>query len=158
MILYLSVLNERFTFAPVAQLVEHLTFNQGVRSSILRRSTKNRSTIQGASIFYTPAVANFVSFQTSFFLSLFVCTILILTRKNTTKAKDFESLRHRLAERDKFAFLFCSAEQIFLKSFGANSPQAPFKVLLFFMLLRSRTSFAFPLQPSYPYLFATYLS
>ena len=27
-------------FAPVAQLVEHLTFNQGVRSSILRRSTK----------------------------------------------------------------------------------------------------------------------
>ena len=26
--------------APVAQLVEHLTFNQGVRSSILRRSTK----------------------------------------------------------------------------------------------------------------------
>ena len=27
-------------YAPVAQLVEHLTFNQGVRSSILRRSTK----------------------------------------------------------------------------------------------------------------------
>ena len=29
--------------APVAQLVEHLTFNQGVRSSILRRSTKGLS-------------------------------------------------------------------------------------------------------------------
>ena len=27
-------------YAPVAQLVEHLTFNQGVRSSILRRRTK----------------------------------------------------------------------------------------------------------------------
>ena len=29
--------------APVAQPVEHLTFNQGVRSSILRRSTKAKS-------------------------------------------------------------------------------------------------------------------
>ena len=31
-------------YAPVAQLVEHLTFNQGVRSSILRRSTKKSHT------------------------------------------------------------------------------------------------------------------
>ena len=31
---------EKTEYAPVAQLVEHLTFNQGVRSSILRRSTK----------------------------------------------------------------------------------------------------------------------
>ncbi len=30
---------EHYFIAPVAQLVEHLTFNQGVRSSILRRST-----------------------------------------------------------------------------------------------------------------------
>ena len=39
MILYLSA-KIILAFAPVAQLVEHLTFNQGVRSSILRRSTK----------------------------------------------------------------------------------------------------------------------
>ena len=38
MILYFSA--KKLAFAPVAQLVEHLTFNQGVRSSILRRSTK----------------------------------------------------------------------------------------------------------------------
>ena len=43
-------------------------------------------------------------------------------------------------------------------SAGAPKIEAPFKVLLFFILLRSRTSFAFPLQPSYPYLFAPYLS
>ena len=35
-----DIIFRRETNAPVAQLVEHLTFNQGVRSSILRRSTK----------------------------------------------------------------------------------------------------------------------
>ena len=34
-------------YAPVAQLVEHLTFNQGVRSSILRRSTRKRLSSEG---------------------------------------------------------------------------------------------------------------
>ena len=36
---------KRQKYAPVAQLVEHLTFNQGVRSSILRRSTKKNRTL-----------------------------------------------------------------------------------------------------------------
>ena len=43
-------------YAPVAQPVEHLTFNQGVRSSILRRSTKTAGIV--------PAV----------FLFVFICT------------------------------------------------------------------------------------
>ncbi len=36
---------------------------------------------------------------------------------------EFESLRRRLAGRDKLTPLFCSAEQIISKLFGANSPQ-----------------------------------
>ena len=34
-------------YAPVAQTVEHLTFNQGVRSSNLRRSTNKKATHTG---------------------------------------------------------------------------------------------------------------
>ena len=49
-VLYLSVLF-RTHFAPVAQLVEHLTFNQGVRSSILRRSTKKSHTLRCMAFF-----------------------------------------------------------------------------------------------------------
>ncbi len=37
--IYAIIFRHENIFAPVAQLVEHLTFNQGVRSSILRRST-----------------------------------------------------------------------------------------------------------------------
>ena len=40
------------TNAPVAQLVEHMTFNHGVRSSILRRSTK-KSACQIGRRFYS---------------------------------------------------------------------------------------------------------
>ena len=36
------------TNAPVAQLVEHMTFNHGVRSSILRRSTKEKALVKSA--------------------------------------------------------------------------------------------------------------
>ena len=41
------------TNAPVAQLVEHMTFNHGVRSSILRRSTKEQSACQIGRRFYS---------------------------------------------------------------------------------------------------------
>ena len=34
--------NQSTAFAPLAQKVEHLTFNQGVRSSTLRWSTKDK--------------------------------------------------------------------------------------------------------------------
>ena len=45
--------------APVAQMVEHLTFNQGVRSSTLRRSTNiylirsEHCTVIGSYYFYS---------------------------------------------------------------------------------------------------------
>ena len=39
------------TNAPVAQLVEHMTFNHGVRSSILRRSTKEKALVKSAGAF-----------------------------------------------------------------------------------------------------------
>lgn len=35
--------SKTLVYAPVAQLVEHMTFNHGVRSSILRRSTKRKT-------------------------------------------------------------------------------------------------------------------
>ena len=41
---------ERDLHAPVAQLVEHLTFNQGVRSSILRGSTRTGTSSSGLSL------------------------------------------------------------------------------------------------------------
>ena len=41
MVLYLSTIS----YAPVAQLVEHLTFNQGVRDSSSRRSTNNKTVL-----------------------------------------------------------------------------------------------------------------
>ena len=47
MILYFSTI----LYAPVAQSVEHLTFNQGVRDSSSRRSTKKRKHPCGASFF-----------------------------------------------------------------------------------------------------------
>ena len=48
MVLYLSTIS----YAPVAQLVEHLTFNQGVRDSSSRRSTKKRYTTCGCFSFF----------------------------------------------------------------------------------------------------------
>ena len=47
-------------FAPVAQLVEHLTFNQGVRSSILRRSTKGLTTSVPSLFSFPRGVAHLV--------------------------------------------------------------------------------------------------
>ena len=43
-------------FAPVAQTVEHLTFNQGVRSSSLRRSTNKKPSALRRGLFVAPAV------------------------------------------------------------------------------------------------------
>ena len=51
---------EKTEYAPVAQLVEHLTFNQGVRSSILRRSTKGLK-IQSLLYFILRDVAQLVA-------------------------------------------------------------------------------------------------
>ena len=61
------------------------------------------------------------------------------------KAKEFESLRRRLAERDNKAPIPHLAERIQLKLHGANSPQEPFGICCFLVLLRLRTTFAFAL-------------
>ena len=37
-------IKDRFAYAPLAQMVEHMTFNHGVRSSSLRWSTKKTET------------------------------------------------------------------------------------------------------------------
>ena len=65
-------------FAPVAQLVEHLTFNQGVRSSILRRSTKKADHHFGGLFFCSP------------------CS----DRLRAPRALEFETLRHGFAKRN----------------------------------------------------------
>ena len=48
MILYLSTIS----YAPVAQSVEHLTFNQGVRDSSSRRSTTKQAPSLSRRLFY----------------------------------------------------------------------------------------------------------
>ncbi len=47
--------------APVAQLVEHLTFNQVVRSSTLRRSTKNTAESMLSAVFFIHCESNGIS-------------------------------------------------------------------------------------------------
>ena len=46
-----DIIFKRDLYAPVAQLVEHLTFNQGVRDSSSRRSTKKEKHPCGAFLF-----------------------------------------------------------------------------------------------------------
>ena len=51
-ILYYGAEESAVIYAPVAQPVEHLTFNQGVRDSNSRRSTKRKSTHNGCFFFW----------------------------------------------------------------------------------------------------------
>ena len=76
--------------APVAQTVEHLTFNQGVRSSNLRRSTKKDDLI-GSSFF----IRNFILCKQKS-----TCQRRLLVRKFTRRAGACSHLKQRLTPAD----------------------------------------------------------
>ena len=52
-----DIILERDLYAPVAQPVEHLTFNQGVRDSSSRRSTKQKDHPKRWSFCLAPCVS-----------------------------------------------------------------------------------------------------
>ena len=114
--------------APVAQLVEHLTFNQGVRSSILRRSTKKAGIPSRYSCFF------YVSCQNG----------SVVCRANEEGA----TLRHGFAVRNislpKSILFPC-------RKFSAEYPRG---ILAFFMFLaRTASSFAEQTHLSYYLLY-----
>ena len=80
-ILYLSIEKAQLIFDPLAQSVEHLTFNQGVRSSNLRWITKG--SLQGllfSLCFYCGGAVygcNIVQIPTDYRIYLLKCVLLL---------------------------------------------------------------------------------